>query len=393
MTDTLILDEDGLYDPSHFNDRLVLGMKGVMSEAELHVLQARLRGGILSKAERGELRLPLPVGLVYNGQPICQTIPGASIDEAIGELLVEAVTPMALEVALTVQQELQSRCDETDRLRRQQVERSRYEVELAKRRYMRVDPDNRLVADALEADWNAKLGALTEAQEDYERQRVADQRVLDEEQRAQIMALATDFPRLWRDARTPQRERKRMVRLLLEDVTLIRGQQITLHVRFKGGTARTLTLPLPRTSWELRQTPAEIVAQIDRLLDDHPDAQVAAILNERGLRSGWGRTFRSRIVSRLRREHGLKSRYDRLREAGMLTLEETAGRLGVARRTVRTWQRNGLLRAHAANDKNVCLFEPPGENSPIKRQGRRRSRRRRFRDFAPGRTEEVQYAT
>ena len=83
----------------------------------------------------------------------------------------------------------------------------------------------------------------------------------------------------------------------------------------------------------------------------------------------------------------------RLREAGLLTLEESAGRLGVARRTVRTWQRNGLLRAHAANDKNVCLFEPPGENSPIKRQGRRRSRRRRFRDFAPGRTEEVQYAT
>ena len=330
---------------------------------------------------------------IEHGQPICQSIPGASIDAAIGELLVEAVTPMALEVALTVQQELQSRFDETDRLRRQQVERARYEVALAKRRYMQVDPDHRLVADALEADWNAKLRTLTEAQEEYERQRVADQRVLGEEQRAQIMALASDFPRLWRDARTPQRERKRMVRLLLEDVTLIRGQQITIHVRFKGGTARTLTLPLPRTSWELRQTPSEILAEIDRLLDEHTDAQVATILNQRGLQSGWGKPFCSRIVSRLRREHGLTSRYDRLREAGMLTLDEMATRLRVAKCTVRIWQRNGLLRAHAANGKKVCLFEPPGEDSPIKRQGRKLSERRRLGDFAPDRTEEVQYAT
>jgi DNA invertase Pin-like site-specific DNA recombinase len=66
LTDTLILDEDGIYDPSHFNDRLLLGLKGTMSEAELHVLRARLQGGILNKARRGELRVPLPVGLVYN---------------------------------------------------------------------------------------------------------------------------------------------------------------------------------------------------------------------------------------------------------------------------------------------------------------------------------------
>jgi DNA invertase Pin-like site-specific DNA recombinase len=65
LSDTLILDEDGIYDPAHFNDRLLLGLKGTMSEAELHVLRARLRGGILSKARRGELRCPLPVGLVH----------------------------------------------------------------------------------------------------------------------------------------------------------------------------------------------------------------------------------------------------------------------------------------------------------------------------------------
>ena len=66
LTDTLILDEDGVYDPSHFNDRLVLGLKGTMSEAELHVLRARLQGGILNKARRGELKLRLPIGLAYD---------------------------------------------------------------------------------------------------------------------------------------------------------------------------------------------------------------------------------------------------------------------------------------------------------------------------------------
>ena len=66
LTDTLILDEDGVYDPAHFNDRLLLGLKGTMSEAELHVLRARLQGGILNKARRGELQCPLPVGFVYN---------------------------------------------------------------------------------------------------------------------------------------------------------------------------------------------------------------------------------------------------------------------------------------------------------------------------------------
>ena len=66
LSDTLILDEDGLYDPGHFNDRLLLGLKGTMSEAELHVLRARLLGGILSKAGRGELRIGLPAGLIYD---------------------------------------------------------------------------------------------------------------------------------------------------------------------------------------------------------------------------------------------------------------------------------------------------------------------------------------
>lgn len=564
LSDTLILDEDGVYDPGHFNDRLLLGLKGTMSEAELHVLRARLLGGQLSKARRGELQMGLPVGLVYgpDGQVVrdpdqqvqgalhllfetfrrtgsafktvqtlrlqgvafpsrlrkgphkgevlwgqldhaqalhllhnprfagafaygrrrtrktvdgkehaewrpqdewlvlireahegyltweeyqenvrllrenrqahrgdrqtparegpallqgivicgrcgrrmtlryhsrqgrevpayvcqkdgieegagpCQVVPGAGLDAAIGELLVETVTPLALEVALAVQDELTARAEEADRLRGQQVERACYEAELAQARFLRVHPDNRLVADALEADWNQKLRAQAEAQEEYERGRKRDSCVMEEAQREAVLALATDFPRLWQDAGTPDRERKRMVRLLLEDVTLLRGEAITAHVRFKGGTTRTLTLPLPLPAWQLRQTPPAVVDAIDRLLDEHTDREIATILNQQGLRSGEGKAFHRLRVREIREGHGLVDRYTRLRARGMLTLEEIAQGLGVCTATVKTWRRHGLLRAHGYTDKPEHLYEPPTQDAPVKNKhkfGPRRS--------------------
>jgi DNA invertase Pin-like site-specific DNA recombinase len=581
LTNTLILDEDGIYDPAHFNDRLLLGLKGTMSEAELHVLRARLRGGILSKARRGELVIPPPVGLVYNsegelaldpdqqvqqslrllfetfrrtgsamatvkafrrqallfprrlragprqgelvwmelrhsqtlrilhnpryagafvfgrsrtqkkvdggvrllwlpreewdtlipgahtgylsweeyeanqrrlresaqsqgadrrksppregpallqglivcgicgsrmtvryhtrgphrcpdyvcqqqgierGESICQMIPGAGIDQAVGKLLVAAVTPVALEVALCVQQELQSRLEEADRLRQKQVERARYEADLAQRRYLRVDPDHRLVADSLEADWNHKLRALAGAQQEYERQRQADRGLLTDEERSRILALATDFPRLWRDPKTPDRERKRMVRLLLEDVTLLRGGQITVHVRFKGGVHQSLTLPLPLNAWQQRTTSTEAVAEIDRLLDLHTDRQIASILNAGGYQSGEGQLFSPHIVARIRRRYGLKSRFHRLRGSGMVTLKEMAKLLGITPQWVKIWKDHGLLAAQTYNDKGECLYEHPGENAPRKMQGLagKLSDRLRLPSKASNRTEEVQ---
>ena len=155
------------------------------------------------------------------------------------------LNPLAIEVSLAVQRELQSRIEEADCLRHKQVERAQYEADLAQRRYMRCDPENRLVADSLEADWNHKLRALTEANEEYQRRREQDARILTDEQRAIIVSLASNFPRLWRDPATPDRERKRMIRLLLEDVTLNRDQQVIAQIRFKGGAHRTLRLPLP----------------------------------------------------------------------------------------------------------------------------------------------------
>ena len=177
------------------------------------------------------------------GDPACQSIVGTQLDAAVGQLLVEAVTPMALELALAMQQEITARLDETDRLRHRAVERAQYDADQARHRYMQVDPANRLVADSLEADWNVKLRALGLAHEEYQRQRSADRLAVDENARERILALATDFPAIWHDPNTPQRERKRMLGLLIEDVTLIKQRELTAAVRFRGGATTMLSPP------------------------------------------------------------------------------------------------------------------------------------------------------
>jgi hypothetical protein len=214
---------------------------------------------------------------------------------------------------------------------------------------------------------------------------------VDADARARILALATDFPRLWHDPHTPDRERKRMVRLLLDDVTLIKaGDRLTAHLRFRGGATTTLTLASARNAWQLRETRSEIVALIDHLLDHHADRDIAMILNARGYVSGTGQPFQRGIVKHLRHSHGLRSRCERLRERGMLTRDEIARRLKVSVGTVKVWGQHGLLPRAVCNDKGEWLYEPPGPNAPVKMQGRRLSDRRSG-NVLPDQPHEVQY--
>ena len=296
---------------------------------------------------------------IEKSEPLCQRLVGAEIDRAVGELLVKTVTPLALEVALAVQQELEARATEADQLHRRQVERARYEAELAQGRYLKVNPDNRLVADSLEADWNQKLRALAEAQEAYERRREAEHHLLGEKQREEILALATDFPRLWRDPAVPQRERKRMLRLLVDDVTLLRTDEVVAQVRFRGGATCTLHLPLPLNAAQLRKVDAAVVGEVDRLLEEHTDAEIVDILNARGLRPGVAERFSLKILYTLRRTYGLEDRYSRLRRHGLLTLTEISELLRADPATVKIWAREGHIPSQVYNDKGQRLYERP----------------------------------
>ena len=323
---------------------------------------------------------------IQDARTRCQGVPGQGVDDTISQLLLQTVTPLALEVALTVQAELEARADEADQLRATHVQRARQHAELARRRYLSVDPDNRLVADTLEADWNDKLRQLQAAQDNYEHATAAAHAQLTDQHKTRIRQLAADFPKLWSDPSTPQRERKRIARLLLEDVTLNKTDQIHIHVRFRGGQATSLTIPIPPRAWHLRQTNPDTLALLHRLLNEHTDAEVAAKLNADGHRSGDGKTFTGRIVLELRRSHGFPSHHERLRAHGLLTIGELADRLGVHPTTINAWRRAGLIQSHKANDKNIRLFDPPAPGDPrlVKRQGRRLDQREPIQPCAGG---------
>ncbi len=558
MTGTLICDEDGLYDPGNFNDRLLLGLKGTMAESELHFIKARLRGGQLSKARRGELIMPLPVGLVYdaaghvildpdtavrgavahllatfeatgsatacvkafnnagllfpwrhlkgprkgetdwqplahhvvlrvlhnpryagcftygrhryqtlpagqgrnqtrrlqlpreewisfipgahpgyitleqhdanlarlaanaaahgrdraagppregtallqgviicgrcglrmtiryhhrrdqhiptymcqrdgieNGRPACAAIPGGDLDQAIGQLLIDTLTPLAVEAALQVSAELEHRAAEADALRAAHVERAQYHADLARRRYLAVDPANRLVAGTLEADWNTALRALNDAQETYDKARREHAGQLTDTQKARIGQLATDLPAIWNDPAAPQRERKRIARLLLTDVTVSRtSDTITAHVRLAGGQACTLTIPAPLPIGDQRRTPAEVLTTIDELLHQHTTGEIAGILNQQGMISGTGEPFHRLIVDHIIRTYRLRSRRQRLRATGMLTISELAAAHGVRNNTIKAWRRAGIVSGTRYNDKGEYLYDPPDPANP-----------------------------
>lgn len=546
--DTLICDEDGLYDPTSFNDRLILGMKGQISEAELYYLRARMQGGLLAKARRGQLRTRQPIGLVHDdagnvvldpdtgvrqavqlvfdtftatgsaravvksftengltfpgrhlsgphhgqlywkqlrhnevlhllhnpayagayvygrrkhttdldghhhatikpidqwtvlihdhhpgylswtqyehnqqvlaanaaarGQartagparegpallqglvicgrcgnrmsvgyhtraggilvpdyhcqrqsisaavPECQAITGADLDTAIAALVLERMTPLALEVALTVSDELTAHAEHADALRAGHVQRAQHTADTARRRYLAVDPSNRLVADTLEADWNTALRDLATAQDDYTKARTTAD-TLTEAQRQRIRALAADFPTIWNDPATPHRERKRLIRLLITDVTLTRRPDgTTAAIRFPGGQQHTLHLPRPRTAWELHTTDPTTITLIDHLLDDHPLDEIVTILNQRGLTGGWGRAFTTANLAELCRARHLTPHTDRLRAQGMLSTTQIAADLDVTPATILKWRHAGLITGRRIDGRGEHLYHP-----------------------------------
>jgi len=228
------------------------------------------------------------------------------------------------------------------------------------------DPDNRQVADALEADWNDKLRALAAAQEAYEKAKAADANFVSDTERAELMALATDFPRLWRDPRTQMKEKKRMLRLLIEDVTLTKGDTLHVDIRIVGGATRSLDLPLPKSCMELRTTDPEVIKEIDRLIDTYADGEIADVLNERGVRTVVTTPWTAARISRLRTIYRLTDRRTRLLAQGLLSPQDVAVQYGVVVSTVHLWRRRGLLRAHPIDDRGNYLYEIPPEDLPAK---------------------------
>lgn len=545
-TNTLLIDADGVYDPNNFNDRLLLGMKGTMSEAELHFLQERMFGGLMNKAKRGDLRKPIPIGYVYDeGQIIkdpdieiqkavellfevfrrqgsahriveyyknnrlkfprksgkgfgngdaewlaldyattlrilhnpfyagvycygrkqtirtpegkkpkkmlredwhvfikdhhasyisfeefeaneqnitenrldtkckrektppregpsllqglvycgkcgcsmrvnyqyragqlapiyrcdqelhnyrgklCQSIPGLMIDRKISELLVERLTPDAIEQAISVQRELDNRQSETLTFFEMRVKRSEYEAELARKRYMSVDPDNRLVALQLEASWNKALKELDDARNEYAYQVEKVERIRKERDYQSIEYLPRSFSEAFLSRDVSFRDKKRMVRYLIEDVTLSKTEhKILIQIRFKGGTTQVIEMDAPLRADKLWVTDPDVVKFIDTAAENYCEEEIAALLNQAGYKSGKGFAFSNINVRSIMRLYSIPNKKKRYINRGYVTTAEKAAIMGISPFKLYKLINSGKYQGEyvRVNTKNELLF-------------------------------------
>ncbi len=415
-TDTLIGDADGLYHPGLFNDRLVLGLKGTMSEAELHVLRARLNGGIRNKAARGELRRGLPIGLVwgaadgevrfhpdaavtdairavferfaemgsallqgialcghcgrklrvaYSGRSAvasydcpgdtlangrgqaCVRVGGPRIQQAVSAALLAAVQPAALQAALEAAEGLDSAEQAALAQWQPPLEQARYQAQLAQRRYQRVDPDNRLVARGLETAWEAALQTVQRAEQEVQRRQQHPQQALSAAEREAVLSLADDLQALWSAPSTSDRDRKELLRALLEEVMVAHAReahQVHLTLRWTGGLISDIDLALPQRAATVR-TDEDTVALIRRLAVHYPDAVIAGVLNRQQRTTATGLPFNANRVSSLRTHWGIACFTPPAEPpAGEpVTIREAVAILGVAPSTLHRQLNDGLI--------------------------------------------------
>src|SRR5712692_187461 len=198
------------------------------------------------------------------------------------------------------------------------------------------------------------------------------------EMREQIARLVADLPRVWHDPRTPARERKRILRLLIEDVTLVRDEVIRMSIRWKGGATTVIERPRPLAAPDLRRTPPEIVEEVRALATERTDGQIAHTLNQRWRRTGTGQAFTSVRVHFVRYTYDIKSYADHLQRAGWLTADQIAQTLQVHPTTAKKFAHAGILHAVRADDKGTILFEPPTGPLPIAEPGKRLRDRGRY---------------
>jgi DNA invertase Pin-like site-specific DNA recombinase len=537
LTGTVLADEDGVYDPSAFNDRLVLGLKGTMSEAELHVLRARLDGGIRHKAARGELRRGLPVGLVwgdaagevrfhpdeavtsairvvferfrevgsvrrvwlwfrteglrfpwqrgsaeaiqwvtpsylaihhvltnpayagayaygktrqersvdatgrvcqrtrrlprsewavlipdhhpgfiawetylanqerigantrpraheaggavregaallqglatcgrcgrrlrvsYHGRHAtpsyycaagvlvngrgsrCLRVGGQQLDAAVAAAFLAACTPAGLRAALAAAERLDADHDAALAQGHQLVERARYEAARAERRYRAVDPENRLVARGLEREWEQRLQDLAAAEADLAQREQRRPRGLGPAERALIHELGHDLARVWEAPSTSHRDRKELLRTLVEEVRVDverPAAQAQLTLRWRGGALTPLQVPLSRSTYRPLRTAEATLGLLRRLAVHYPDEVIAGILNRQGRRSARGERFTASIVASLRTHWGIP-RYQSPPtppSGELVTITEAARQVGVVPSTLHRWLQDGFI--------------------------------------------------
>jgi len=288
--------------------------------------------------------------------PSCRSVKAAVIDELVTRRLLQALEPEQIALALSAADEFQDRRARSNRARELRVERARYDAIRAERAYHACEPDNRLVARSLEDRWEQKLRELKDAEAELAEHVVPDR----EPSREQIEALARDLPALWAAKTTSDRDRKRLLRALIADVTIISepdGRAVSVGIRWRSGAAEQHTVERPPTHNDATRTPPETIALIARLAAGHTNTQIAAQLNAAELRTGKGLAFNAHAVRHIRRAYHIPATPSCLDRD--LTVDQVAERLGVSRDAIYYWIRHGQLHARRSDANRLRIAFPP----------------------------------
>jgi len=271
------------------------------------------------------------------------------LDPVVVEELLKAIQPAELELALAALRELETRDQATMRQWQMRLERAEYEAALAERRYQEVDPSQRLVASTLERRWNDALLQLQDLKKQAAEVQLQEARVATPEQKEKVLALARDLPRVWHARTTHAKDRKRMLRLLIKDITVEKPQpkQLLVHIRWQGGACTHHSVPLPPSIADRMRYPAPLVDRVRNLAQSLPDAQIVDRLNQEGLVSALGKPFTLSMVRWIR--HRYKIPAAKLMSSDELTVQQVAERFRVSIYVVYSWIEQGLLPARRLN--------------------------------------------
>jgi excisionase family DNA binding protein len=298
--------------------------------------------------------------------PACRVINAATVDELVAARLLQVLRPEEVALALAAADEVAERRMRATRASELALERARFDADRAERAFHACEPENRLVTRSLESRWEAKLGRLAEAETALAAVRAS---VPTLPPRAELEALAADLPTLWSAPSTSDKDRKRLLRTLVADVTLtsqVKGNEVRIGIRWRSGASELIVTRRPPPLHETKRTPNPPTELIAELGPSTSDQDLVAQLNARGMKTGMGRPFDVAAVKWVRYIHRVPSPSGF--QPGEMSVDQVAERLGIGADAVYYWIERGHLAARRTTNGRLCVsFTPEVEEMSRRR--------------------------
>jgi excisionase family DNA binding protein len=285
--------------------------------------------------------------------PACRSVAAATVDDAVAGVLLDALTPEQVALALSAADDVAGRRQRVSRAAELAVERARYEADRAERAFSQVEPENRLVARSLEARWEARLTALAEAEQALE---AASDALPPLPSRDDLEKLAADLPRLWHAPATSSKDRKRLLRTLIADVTLLPEPdhgKIRIGIRWHTGATDELCVARAVHPGTAKRSPSPVVEMVRQLGPVTPAAELAGQLNAAGLATGHGRPFDAKAVQWIRHAYNIPAPAPYA--DGEISVTEAARQLGCSVGVIYDWIQAGQLDARRGAGNRLCI--------------------------------------